>query len=268
VRARGKAYFTLAALAAAACVAGLAGLSARLGAQPAGATAVDLQLVLAVDASGSVNEERFVLQRDGYVAAFRHRQVLDAIRSGPHGAVAVMMVQWTGPRLQEIAVPWGRISDAGSAEDFAGAIERAPRVLFGGGTSISGVIDYAVALFPGSPFKGARQVIDISGDGINNRGRPTVFARDEAVAAGIVINGLPILAIEPGLDYYYRQSVIGGPGAFVIAAESYEAFGEAIRRKLILEIAAASALPKAGIGTESRFARLIRHGPESARPRR
>jgi hypothetical protein len=227
---------------------------------------VDLQLVLAVDVSGSVNEQRFLLQRDGYAAAFRHRQVLDAIRSGSHGAISATMVQWTGPRLQEVAVSWARISDAASAEAFARAIERAPRVLFGGGTSISGAIDYAAAMFAGSPFKGLRQVIDVSGDGINNRGRPTVFARDEAVAAGIVINGLPILAIEPGLDFYYRQSVIGGPGAFVIAAENYETFGEAIRRKLILEIAAGSALPQR-VGTEWPALRLIRDDAERPRSR-
>jgi hypothetical protein len=247
VRVRGKACFALAALAAAA-------LAGRLAAQPAPASAVDLKLVLAVDASGSVNEERFLLQRDGYVAAFRHPQVLNAIRSGPHGAIGVMMVQWTGPRLQVIAVPWTRVSDAASAEDFAGAIERAPRRLFGGGTSISGAIEHAVAQLAASPFAAARQVIDISGDGINNRGRTPDSVRDAAVAAGIVINGLPILAIAPTLDDYYRQSVIGGPGAFVIVAKNYETFGEAIRRKLILEIA--RRVPRsARVGGESKCGR-------------
>ena len=267
MRGRRKSNPFLAAQGLAACLLlSLAIFVEAVRAQPAAKEQVDLELVLAVDASGSVNQERFVLQRDGYVAAFRHPQVLSAIRSGPNGAISVTMVQWTGPRLQEIAVPWSRVADAATAEDFAGAIERAPRVLFGGGTSISGAIDYAAGLFPQSPFKGLRRVIDISGDGINNRGRPTVFARDEAVAGGIVINGLPILALEPGLDYYYRQSVIGGPGAFVIAAETYEAFGEAVRRKLILEIA--GRVTPAGIaGTESPLSRLIRHEPASARSR-
>jgi hypothetical protein len=257
VRACGKARFMLAALAA---VALAAPLGARLAAQPA-PLAVDLALVLAVDASGSVNEERFELQRDGYAAAFRHPQVLDAIRSGPNGAIAVMMVQWTGPRLQEITVPWTRIADAASAEDFAGAIARAPRRLFGGGTSISGAIEHAMAQLAASPFKTMRQVIDISGDGANNRGRPADFARDMAVAAGIVINGLPILALDPTLDDYYRRSVIGGPGAFVVAAASYETFGEAIRRKLILEIAGRMR------GTPAAPARLTRHAGEDARSR-
>jgi hypothetical protein len=246
-RARAEAMLVLAA---AACLVGSALAGSRHTAQPAGqpGAGVDLELVLAVDASGSVNEERFVLQRDGYVAAFRHPQVLSAIRSGPSGAIAVAMVQWTGPRMQEITVGWTRVSDAASAEAVSSAIARAPRALYGGGTSISGAIDFAVGMFAASPFKGARRVIDISGDGLNNRGRPAPSARDEAVAAGFVINGLPILAIQPGLDTHYRESVIGGPGAFMIAAESYETFGEAIRRKLILEIAGTGLAPARAAG--------------------
>jgi hypothetical protein len=215
-------------------------LAAAIGSPAAGQTAppaVDLQLVLAVDVSGSVNQMRFELQRDGYVAAFRHPHVLAAIRSGPAGAIAVTVTQWTGPALQFQVVPWTRISDAASAEDFAAAIERAPRQLFGGGTSISGAIDHAMSLWRGSPFQAPRRVIDVSGDGANNRGRPAAQARDEAVAAGIGINGLPILALEPDLDRYYEQNVIGGPGAFMVVARSYEAFAEAVRRKLIIEIA-------------------------------
>jgi hypothetical protein len=199
--------------------------------------AVDLQLVLAVDASGSVDSIRFELQKQGYVAAFRHARVLEAIRSGPAQAIAVTMMQWTGPALQVVAVPWTRIADRDSAEAFAEAIARAPRRLFSGGTSLSGAIDYGVALIGESPFAGERRVIDISGDGANNRGRPAAQARDEAVRAGVGINGLPILALEPGLDGYYRDNVIGGPGAFVVAAESYEAFAAAILKKLIAEIA-------------------------------
>ena len=211
-------------------------LAAGIGAAAA-QTPVDLQLVLAVDVSGSVNQTRFELQRDGYVAAFRNPRVLDTIRSGPHQAIAVTMVQWTGPALQVHVVPWMRIGEVASAEAFAAAVARTPRQLFGGGTSISGVIDYAVTLMPESPYRGTRRVIDISGDGSNNRGRLVNLARDEAVAANIGINGLPILALEPDLDDYYEHNVIGGPGAFVIAAKSYETFADAILKKLITEIA-------------------------------
>jgi hypothetical protein len=200
-------------------------------------TPVDLQLVLAVDVSGSVNQTRFELQRDGYATAFRSARVLDTIRSGPHQAIAVTMVQWTGPALQVHVVPWTRIADAESAEAFAAAVTGTPRRLFGGGTSISGAIDYAVTLMAESPYHGTRRVIDVSGDGSNNRGRPVTFARDEAVAGEIGINGLPILALEPDLDGYYEHNVIGGPGAFVIAAKDYEAFADAILKKLITEIA-------------------------------
>jgi hypothetical protein len=200
-------------------------------------TAVDLQLVLAVDASGSVNDYRFELQKQGYVAAFRDPQVLSAIRSGPQRSIAVTMVQWTGPALQVHVVPWTLIRDQATANAFAAAIDAAPRQLFGGGTSISGAIDNGLTLMPESRYRGTRRVIDISGDGANNRGRPVTQARDEAVAAGVVINGLPILSLEPDLDRYYYEQVIGGPGAFVIAATSYETFADAIRKKLIIEIA-------------------------------
>jgi hypothetical protein len=209
---------------------GLAGARAQ--------TAVDLQLVLAVDASGSVSEDRFELQKQGYVAAFRHPRVLQAILSGPEQAIAVTMVQWTGPALQVIAVKWARISDPASAQAFADAIDQAPRQLFGGGTSISGAIDTGMALLNDSPYRGLRRVIDISGDGSNNRGRSVTRARDEAVAANIGINGLPILALDPTLDQYYEENVIGGPGAFVVAAKDYESFAAAILKKLITEIAA------------------------------
>jgi hypothetical protein len=200
-------------------------------------TKVDLQLVLAVDASGSVNQTRFELQKQGYAAAFRSQQVLNAIRSGPTQSIAVTMVQWTGDRMQVHVVPWAVIKDQASANAFADAILAAPRQLFGGGTSISGAIDYGAALMPGSPYQGLRQVIDISGDGSNNTGRSVTQARDEAVRAGIVINGLPIVSIEPYLDRYYFDNVIGGPGSFMIGADSYETFAGAIQRKLVLEIA-------------------------------
>src|SRR5262249_49650195 len=134
---------------------------------------------------------------------------------------------------------WGLVGDEESAAAFAGAIERAPRQLFGGGTSISGAIDYAATLFATSPFQASRRVIDVSGDGSNNRGRAVTLSRDAAAAeAGTATNGLPILALEPDLDRYYYENVIGGPGAFVIAAQNYETFADAILKKLITEIAA------------------------------
>src|SRR5215510_10004337 len=208
-------------------------------------TAVDLQLVLAVDASGSVDQQRFELQMQGYVAAFRNPRVLHAIQSGATQAIAVTIVQWTGPALQIQVLPWTLINDATTAQAFAAAIAATPRRLFSGGTSLSGVIDYAVPLLLESPFKGTRRVIDISGDGSNNRGRPAASARDAAVRAGIIINGLPILVLELGLDHYYLDHVIGGPGVFVIAAESYEAFADAILKKLIREMAANEQQPHA-----------------------
>lgn len=210
---------------------------------PAAQAAVDLQLVLAVDASGSVNQTRFELQKRGYAAAFRNPRIVQAIAAGARRAIAVTMSQWTGPTLHIQVVDWTRVADTASAEALAAAIEAAPRQLFGGGTSLSGAIDFATTMLAASPFRGARRVIDISGDGSNNMGRPAPLARDEAVRAGVVINGLPITWIEPGLDLYFRENVIGGPGAFVIAVNSYDNFADAILNKLVTEIA--------GIATDS-----------------
>ena len=204
----------------------------------AAGTEVDLQLVLAVDASGSVSQRRFELQKQGYAAAFRNPRVLKAILSLMTQSIGVTMFQWTGPRLQVHVVPWTLVKDATTAEDFAAAIERVPRQLFGGGTSISGAIDYARLVLLQSPFTSSRRVIDVSGDGANNIGRPVTFARDEAVRDGITINGLPILAVEPDLDTYYFENVIGGPGAVMVPAENFENFADAILKKLIIEIAA------------------------------
>jgi len=207
-------------------------------APPIRAAEVDLLLVLAVDASGSVNAEHFGLQRQGYAAAFRNPRLLRAIQGGDTGAIAVTMTQWTGPTLQVWALPWTRIANTASAERFAAAIEAMPRQLFGGGISLSGAITHAASLFLQAPFSAARRVIDISGDGANNRGPPASEARDAAVADGIVINGLPILGLEPNLAAHYRDHVIGGPGAFLVPAENYDSFSAAILRKLISEIAA------------------------------
>jgi hypothetical protein len=201
-------------------------------------TAVDVQLVLAVDASGSVSQDRFELQKQGYVAAFRHPQVLRAIRAGRTQSIAVAMTQWTGPNMQVIAVPWTLVRDQTSAEALADAIEKSQRQLFSGGTSISGAIDFGVTLMSSGPYRGMKRIIDVSGDGSNNRGRLVTLARDEAVRAGITINGLPILALEPNLDRYYFDNVIGGPGAIMVPAANYDAFAQAILKKLVMEIAA------------------------------
>jgi Protein of unknown function (DUF1194) len=221
----------LVSIAAALLLTALAGHKAR-----AQAT-VDLQLVLAVDVSGSINAQRFELQKQGYVAAFQNQRVLNAIRAGRNQSIAVTMMQWSGPFLQSQVVPWTILKDEASVRAFAGAVGATPRMMYGGGTSISGAIDQAVTLFPQAPAKAERRVIDVSGDGSNNRGRSVTQARDEAVEAGIIINGLPILAFEPQLDQYFKDYVIGGPGAFMIAAKNFEAFAEAILMKLILEIA-------------------------------
>jgi len=198
---------------------------------------VDLELVLAVDTSGSINAARFELQKQGYVAAFRDPQVIRAVQSGMLGEIAVTMFQWTGPFLHSVAVDWTRLHDAASCNAFADRIGAAPRALFGGGTSLSGAIDRGVDMFADTGFRGMRRVIDVSADGANNRGRPVAQARDAAVVAGVTVNGLPILALEFDLDDHFASEVIGGPGAFMIPAKSFETFGEAVRRKLILEIA-------------------------------
>jgi Protein of unknown function (DUF1194) len=209
-------------------------------------TAVDLQLVLAVDASGSVDDTRFELQKQGYAAAFRNPEVVNAIMSGGEQAIGVTMMQWTGPFMNAQVVPWTLIKDAASAKAFGDAIARSERELYGGGTSISGAIDQSIALLSKSPFTSTRRTIDISGDGANTSGRSVAKARDDAVAQGIVINGLPILSIDPYLDRHYETQVIGGPGAFMIPAASYENFAEAVVKKLLQEIAANRPATKAG----------------------
>ena len=206
---------------------------------------VDLELVLAVDMSGSIDREEATLQRQGYLAALVHPKVIDAIRSGPSGRIAVIYVEWAGERYQRTVVDWGLIDGEQSAQTFAAALAAAP-ILTERWTSISAGIDYAVGMLENNDFVGARRVIDVSGDGYNNSGRPVTAARDEAVAKGVTINGLPILNDKPGpggwppaadLDKYYEANVIGGPGAFIVPAESFETFAQAILSKMILEIA-------------------------------
>ncbi|ONG46521.1 hypothetical protein BKE38_25340 [Pseudoroseomonas deserti] len=206
---------------------------------------VDIELALAVDVSRSVDAEEQELQFRGYAAAFRDQRLIDGISRGAIGAIAVSFFTWSDWNVQELLVPWMRIDGAATAEAFAGAIDAAPRRthLY---TSISAAIDFAATLF-GQGFEGTRQVVDISGDGVNNSGRPLAEARAAALDRGIVLNGLAVLdrtpppsqfaALNPPLDEYYRDQVIGGPGAFLMVAEGFDAFENAVRRKIIREIA-------------------------------
>src|SRR5713101_4297806 len=189
-----------------------------------------------VDLSGSVNNERFELQRRGYAEAFASREVMEAIAAGENHAIAVTLVEWSGAGHQRQIVGWTLVESAASAESFGSAIAEASRA-FSDWTSISGAIDYSVALFAEAQVDAMRRVIDISGDGINNNGRSVTEARDAAVDAGITLNGLPILTEYPDLDAYYRDNVIGGPGAFALAASNFNSFGAAILGKLVREIA-------------------------------
>lgn len=206
---------------------------------------VDLELVLAVDVSGSIDEDEAKLQRQGYLAALVDARLMRAIRSGQYGRIAVAYVEWADAYYQRTVVDWTLIFDEKSARAFAARLAAAP-LTSAPWTSISGAIDYGAKLFAGNGYEGIRRVIDISGDGRNNRGRPVTAARDEAVARGITINGLPIVndrlnpwggPPDPEIDLYYERHVIGGPGAFVIAAKNFDAFAAAILSKLIMEIA-------------------------------
>jgi hypothetical protein len=209
---------------------------------------VDLLLVLASDVSRSVDERKFRLQREGYANAISHPRVLRAVASGAHRRIAVCFVEWAGESEQKVVIDWMPIGDTESANRFAGQLVEMPRSYFGR-TSISGAIDFAMTLFDRAPYASERRTIDVSGDGTNNGGRHVTLARDDALAKGVAINGLVILT-EPGqsrvpehtnppggLEKYYRDNVIGGPGALVVVATDFTAFGEAIVRKLVAEIA-------------------------------
>ncbi|WP_270939258.1 DUF1194 domain-containing protein [Falsiroseomonas oryzae] len=208
---------------------------------------VDLLLVLAADVSRSMGEAEIALQRDGYAAALQHPMVVEAIRSGAHAAVAMTYVEWSSWQDQRVVVPWMRIAEGVAATAFGSALREAPPRV-GDWTSISGAIRFAQDLLAAAPFEAERRVVDISGDGTNNHGGAVEEARDAAVAAGITINGLPILRAPrhvvgalpsaEALETHYREMVVGGAGAFVLPAEGLPAFASAIRRKLVLEIAA------------------------------
>ena len=215
--------------------------------QTAAPATVDLQLVLAVDVSRSIDDQEYELQKRGYAQAFEHPAVLQAIRSGRHRAIAVTLIEWSGAEHQHVQVPWAIITDEDSARIFHERMMATTRA-FWGWTSISAAIDYSVRLLAECPHVAERRVIDVSGDGTNNSGRPVHHARDEALAAGVVVNGLVIMndrpvpgftshRREPPLDDFYREQVIGGPGAFLIVVDDFEGFAHALRNKLIREIA-------------------------------
>ncbi len=221
-------------------------LSSRDGA--AAERAVDLELVLAVDISNSMDLEEAALVRQGFVRAFRHRDVIDAIQRGRLGRIAVTYVEWGHHQYQRTRVDWVEIADASSAADFAEAVERSSVTLVEW-TSISGALAFGAQSFEGNGFRSERRIIDISGDGPNNIGPYVNLARDRALADGIVINGLPIINDRPqvygyppfpDLDIYYEDCVIGGPGAFVVVADGFKDFARAVLRKLVTEIAGRS----------------------------
>src|SRR3569833_558611 len=208
------------------------------------AQTVDVELVLAVDVSYSMDMDELAVQREGYAQAIQSKEFLQALKLGPNGRIAVPYFEWAASSDQKIIIPWRLIdgpetADAVAAEIMKTPIRRASR------TSISGAITFAMPLFEEDPYRGLRRVIDISGDGPNNNGGPVTVARAAALEKGIVINGLPIMVKEPSystmdidnLDYFYEDCVIGGPGAFVVTIKDREKFKEAIRTKLLLEVA-------------------------------
>lgn len=208
------------------------------------AQSVDVELILAVDVSYSMDMDELAVQREGYAQAIESKEFLQALKVGPNGRIAVTYFEWAASSDQKIIIPWRLIdgpetADAVAAEILKTPIRRASR------TSISGAIGFAMPLFDENPYHGIRRVIDISGDGPNNNGGPVTVARDAALEKGVVINGLPIMVKEPSystmdidnLDYYYEDCVVGGPGSFVIAIKDRDKFKEAIRTKLLMEVA-------------------------------
>jgi hypothetical protein len=209
---------------------------------------VDLLLVLAADVSRSVDAAKFQLQREGYAAAISDQRVLDTIRSGHNGRIGLTFMEWSGIGAQNVVIDWTMVGDAAAAKDFGDRLLEAPRS-FADRTSISGAIEFAMSELDQAPFRSTRRTIDISGDGTNNAGRDVAALRDVAVGKGITINGLVILSENPmswnpdhtnppgGLDNYYRNNVVGGPGAFVMVAKDFNSFGQAIIAKMIAEVA-------------------------------
>ncbi|MDB5653561.1 MAG: hypothetical protein JWQ94_1174 [Tardiphaga sp.] len=205
---------------------------------------VDVELVLAVDVSYSMDMEELAIQREGYAQAIVSKEFLSALKTGPTGKIAVTYFEWAASNDQKVIIPWRIIDGPESADAVAAEIMKTP-VRRASRTSISGAIYFAMPLFEANTYAGLRRVIDISGDGPNNNGSPVTVARDAALAKGIVINGLPIMAKEvsystmdiENLDQYYEDCVIGGAGAFVVTIKEREKFKEAIRTKLVMEVA-------------------------------
>ncbi|MDX1485742.1 MAG: DUF1194 domain-containing protein [Alphaproteobacteria bacterium] len=214
---------------------------------------VDVELVLAADISGSMDEVELALQRQGYLRALTNPRVIGAIQSGQHRRIAIAFVEWAGPHWQNLVADWTLVYDLGSAQAFAAKIGESP-VNNESRTSISAAIDFIAPMFAANGYAGKRRVIDISGDGPNNRGRSVLAARAEALALGLTINGLPIINDRPNpwggpppadLDIYYQDNVIGGPGAFMIPVTGMKNFAQAILSKLIREIAGTDAPERA-----------------------
>src|SRR5215467_9899361 len=208
------------------------------------AVPVDVELVLAVDVSYSMDPEEQQLQREGYIEVLTSREFLQALRGGMHAKVALTYFEWAGPYDQKIIVPWRLIDGPEAADGVGNDIAHAP-YRRASRTSISSALQFAKPLFDASGFNGIRRVIDVSGDGANNSGPPVTVVRDDVLSAGITINGLPIMLKRPNtftmdienLDVYYEDCVIGGPGAFLIPIQNRDQFKEATRTKLVLEIA-------------------------------
>jgi hypothetical protein len=233
-------------------VSGLGSPSAEA-AEP-GALGVDLELVLAVDVSPSMSPSEQRVQRNGYVNAFRHPDLIKAILSGPRGVIAVSYLEWAGPNSRRIVLPWTIVGSYGDARQFADALATEP-ISAQPGTSISGALLAAGDLFAQSRIAAARRVIDISGDGPNNAGLPVAPIRDRLTASGVTINGLPLSLAHGGfngfqsfgaqyLNLYFERCVIGGSDAFVIGIDDLALFEIAVRRKLLLEIAGMPSRPK------------------------
>jgi hypothetical protein len=205
---------------------------------------VDVELVLAVDVSYSMDMDELAIQREGYAQAIVSKEFLQALKTGPNGKISVTYFEWAASSDQKIIIPWRVIDGPETADAVANEIMKTP-IRRAWRTSISGAINFAMPLFDENPFRGLRRVIDISGDGPNNNGAPVIGARDAAIGKGITINGLPIMVKEPSystmdidnLDFYYEDCVIGGPGAFVVTIKDRDKFKEAIRTKLVLEVA-------------------------------
>jgi len=205
---------------------------------------VDVELVLAVDVSYSMDMDELAVQREGYAQAIVSKEFLQALKALPNGKISVTYFEWAASNDQKIIIPWRVIDGPETADAVADEILKTP-IRRASRTSISGAINFAMPLFENNPYPGLRRVIDISGDGPNNNGVPVTPVRDEAVSKGIIINGLPIMVKEPSystmdienLDWYYEDCVVGGPGSFVVAIKDREKFKEAIRTKLLLEVA-------------------------------